>query len=290
MPSSVVALRGLPASGKSTFAEQVVAAEPEKWTRINWDSIRYGIIDPNYRFNKRNEERVRQISFQQANEALSAGKSLIIDNTNLTDKSVAPWADLARQHGATFEIQRFDTPLRECIRRDGLRTGRARVGRAVIEGMALRNGMIAWGQHDYVIVDLDGTIANLDHRLHHIKCERKNWAAFHAEVLHDSVIEPIAQLVRDLHLRYRPIIVTGRPMDHPCGINTEDWLYENQIPFYHLFMRNQPSNVLDSEVKQGILDLLPKQQIKLVLEDRTRVVEMWRRNGLTCLQVAAGDF
>ena len=55
-------------------------------------------------------------------------------------------------------------------------------------------------------------------------------------------------------------------------------------------MRNSGDRRPDVEVKQEILDYLPKDRIRCVLDDRDQVVDMWRKNGLTCLQVAEGTF
>ena len=51
-------------------------------------------------------------------------------------------------------------------------------------------------------------------------------------------------------------------------------------------MRNSGDRRPDVEVKQEILDYLPKDRIRYVLDDRDQVVDMRRKNGLTCLQVA----
>jgi len=121
---------------------------------------------------------------------------------------------------------------------------------------------------------------------------KKNWPLFAANVENDPIIEPIAQLCGILNDtgNYDFLVVSGREVG-PSGKGTEEWL--NKLPYFdvkHLFMRNSQDYRPDDVVKQEILDLLPKNRIRYVLDDRQRVVDMWRRNGLTCLQVADGKF
>ena len=55
----------------------------------------------------------------------------------------------------------------------------------------------------------------------------------------------------------------------------------------------RPQNQLylpDNDLKQGWLDTIGKDNVAMVFDDRQQVVDMWRQNGLTCFQVADGDF
>ena len=88
---------------------------------------------------------------------------------------------------------------------------------------------------------------------------------------------------------YHILIVSGRPIDK-CGKETVEWLAKHDIKYDHILMRNSGDRRQDDIVKQEILDRLPKGKIAFILDDRKQVVNMWRRNGLTCLQVADGDF
>ena len=76
---------------------------------------------------------------------------------------------------------------------------------------------------------------------------------------------------------------------------TRKWLDDNGVPFDILKMRpdnNQFKFLPDDDLKQGWLDSLftDKDSIFAVFDDRQKVVDMWRRNGLTCFQVADGNF
>lgn len=311
-------LSGLPASGKSTYATKWVADDPENRVRINWDDMRAANAAwiPG-KFHRDLENLIQAQSFWEAENALRAGKSVIVDNTNLTEKAKNKWRRLGENFRVTIEEQEFDTPVETCVWRDAERNGHAHVGRAVIERMALFNGKIQFGKSErLLIVDVDGTLADLSHRrpfLERRKCSycdgtgqyvegnrciqcsgngltKKDYDSFFRAVDKDTPIVPIINLVNELEaIGYVPIIVSGRPIDR-AGKATTTWLYRYGIPYRHIFMRAGGDFRQDCIVKQEILDRLPKKQIRYVFDDRTQVVEMWRKNGLTCLQVADGNF
>jgi predicted kinase len=318
MPELLI-LSGLPASGKSTYRKEWLAEDPNR-TYINYDELRIELYGEGWKWNRAEENQMKDVAFRRAIEALKAGKSVCIDNTNLSTNVRARWASIGKTHGATVIEQEFDTPVDECVRRDAART--SRVGRAVIERMALFYGFIDWNDYvdDFVIVDIDGTIADCSHRLHYIqpkmnhtvdcselgqekfwtkeshpRCPEcnarwhKDWKGFFSKVSGDKPIEPIIDLVRAMGDYYNIIFITGR--DTSIGLETEEWLKEHFDSFYRfLFMRQSGDNKPDFEMKKEILDHLPKERIRYVLEDRERVVEMYRKEGLTVLQVAKGSY
>jgi hypothetical protein len=88
------------------------------------------------------------------------------------------------------------------------------------------------------------------------------------------------------------IFVTWRP--DSCKEDTVKWLYKNWlIPLinYNLYMRKKWDKRKDTEVKREILEELTKEYyIEWVFEDRTRCVQMYRESGMTCFQVADGNY
>lgn len=130
-----------------------------------------------------------------------------------------------------------------------------------------------------VICDIDGTLAE-HHRSPY------DYASLHT----DAVIRPIRTLVNIFNARWPIILVTGRPEDYRVG--TEAWLESHYIPYWGLFMRPSGDLRADNIIKAEIYerDIAPYWDVKYVLDDRDRVVKMWRGKGLTCLQVAPGDF
>ena len=140
-----------------------------------------------------------------------------------------------------------------------------------------------------VIVDMDGTLADVTHRLHHIRGTRKkNWKRFFEGMDADPPNEVVAEWVRNLQPDYEVVIVSGRPEEY--GARTIAWLRRHQIPFSHLRMRRDGDHRPDHIVKQEILNALPKEAVAFVIDDRNSVCDMWRRNGLRTFQVAEGNF
>ena len=147
---------------------------------------------------------------------------------------------------------------------------------------------------DVIVCDLDGTLANCEHRVHHVQNKPKNWDAFYAGVREDGINVPVL-FVLDAFLNREPIpfeliFCSGRP--ERCRADTEWWLDEVcHITNFTLLMRKDGDFRADYIVKQEILDnAIPKDRVLFVLDDRQQVVDMWRRNGLTCFQVAEGNF
>jgi hypothetical protein len=114
-----------------------------------------------------------------------------------------------------------------------------------------------------------------------------DWSKVHE----DSVNEPVADIVRKYEKAgYLVFAVSGR--DGSCRELTRNWLIANNIPFDGLFMRAPGDTRKDSIVKMEIFEneFKGKFNIKFVLDDRNQVVNMWRSLGITCLQVADGNF
>mgnify|MGYP002699998559 FL=1 len=115
--SKLIITRGLPASGKSTWAKQWVLEDPEHRVRINQDDIR--LMLGKYWVPSR-EKLVQEIQFDAIVEALCREFDVVIDNTNL-NKKVLDGFDRLIKTFEDYEIEYkdfFDTPLSVCIERD----------------------------------------------------------------------------------------------------------------------------------------------------------------------------
>ena len=150
---------------------------------------------------------------------------------------------------------------------------------------------------DVIVCDLDGTLADCEHRVHHVRNKPKNWDAFYAEIKYDKANEAVETCIRALGTMAWPLRIiycSGRP--ERCRADTVRWLADGanlplRTDWDALFMRKDGDFRADYIVKQEILDAhIPKDRVLFVLDDRQQVVDMWRRNGLTCFQVAPGDF
>lgn len=142
-----------------------------------------------------------------------------------------------------------------------------------------------------VIFDLDGTLANIEHRVHHVRGGNRRWDLFHAECVNDTPIGPVVsflQLIQEAQ-RWKIILVSGR--SDIVRTETETWLRDNFIYYNELIMRKDGDYTPDDKLKEQILDnlLASGHDILFTVDDRQRVVDMWRRRGIVCLQAAAWE-
>ena len=142
---------------------------------------------------------------------------------------------------------------------------------------------------EIVIFDIDGTLADISERVHHIRTKPKNWTAFNAGMAQDKAIHSMVRLCNILYdSGLRIILCSGRnERNRP---ETVEWLAEHEVNYHELFLRKDEDFRSDAVVKHEILQSMDKSKILFVVEDRSRVVEMWRAEGLVCLQPAPGDF
>jgi hypothetical protein len=146
-----------------------------------------------------------------------------------------------------------------------------------------------------VVSDLDGTLANNDWRADKfLSGQRQDWNGFHSRenLLQDR---PYKAVISAFHQLQRPgtpdVIVSSRSFMDLVG--TQEWLERWGVQYDHLFMRRAGDAREDSVVKREILRMM-RDKFKLepwiVLDDRDRVVRMWRDQGITCFQVRDGAF
>jgi hypothetical protein len=143
-----------------------------------------------------------------------------------------------------------------------------------------------------ILFDIDGTLADIEHRVHLLP----DWPKFFNEMHNDVGIEPIIDLTQLVYggtkhfpLVYQTIIVTARPGNYREV--TEQWLKKWLIPYDRLYMRKEGDYRPDSIVKAELLEQIIDDGYKpmLVVDDRPEVVDMWRSYGLACLQCASDE-
>lgn len=142
-----------------------------------------------------------------------------------------------------------------------------------------------------VVFDIDGTLALTGDRKECIIRPRRDWDEFYARVLEDKPNQPIINILYGLarSCKYRFIYCTGRR--ESCRADTMKWFDRNNIILQpeDLFMRADHDYRPDTIVKpEQLIDFLP--QIEMAFDDRTSMVEKWRELGITCLDVAGGQF
>jgi predicted kinase len=279
----VLILQGLPASGKSQFAKELLLSKPGCWVRTNKDLLRE-MAHASY-FSQGNEKFIVQLRDRMILMALEAGKHVIVDDTNF-GHHIEHIRQLVK---GLAQVQVNDSflkvPVTECIRRDLLRP--RSVGKDVIMEMYERYIRTQISPIEYnpdlpdaIIVDLDGTLAIINDRNPYdaINCDR------------DLPNQPVLETVWQWQSTKTIIIVSGRTDD--AKIQTETWLKKYKVNYQHLYMRPAGDTRKDCILKQEIFDrfIRDRYNVFFILDDRNQVVDMWRGLGLTVFQVAPGDF
>lgn len=133
-----------------------------------------------------------------------------------------------------------------------------------------------------VVVDIDGTLA--------IVTDRSPYSPH--GVLKDRPNAPVIEVARALHAAgHALVIVSGR--SELARADTETWLARHlAVEHEGPYMRPEGDERQDATIKREIYerDIASRFSVLCILDDRDQTVRMWRRLGLTCLQVAPGDF
>jgi hypothetical protein len=145
------------------------------------------------------------------------------------------------------------------------------------------------------IFDIDGTIADCRHRVHHIKgIDNPDWEAFDRDGHKDKPIWEVIYCLWALSKRYSIVLCTGR--SERGRKYTEEWLEKWKIPYNALLMRPEGDHRPDTIVKKEVLDAwraenaIAFRDIVAIFEDRKRVVDMWRTAGYRVFQVDPGEY
>ncbi len=280
----VILTKGLPGSGKSTWAKERLAEAPGRYKRISKDDLRF-MLD-NSKWSKHNEQFILEARDALILAALKSGYSVIVDDTGLHGKHESHIRELVKDQ-ALVEIEDFtNVPLDICIARDRRRpnyVGEQVIRRMYRDFLQPKPQVIEFDPSlpSAIICDLDGTVALLN--------GRNPYDAAHCEG--DLVNEPVADIVKTYFLNgYSVLLASGRSDKHRP--ETEHWLQKHNIQYNALFMRVEGDNRKDAIIKREIYEqyIQGRYTIKFVLDDRNQVVELWRSLGLTVLQVAEGDF
>lgn len=310
MMRTIYVFKGIPGSGKSHAAKELLKKEPGRWKRVNRDDFRSMLDDG--AMGDGNEDLITKLQEQAIRASIAAGFDVIVDNTHLK-----PWG-IKRIHGIAESIgdvnvleKAFNVPLEECVRRNALRQGSAHVPeqrlREMHKGAGLDKKNLRDAETYYppravhgtyvpkddlpkaIMCDLDGTLALIGDRSPYdaTDCDVKdfpNWPVIKTVLaMRAQGYDVIFMSGRDN--RYRP--ETQRFIEKHCV----SMLDGAPIP-YQLHMRPEGDQRKDSIVKGELFDahVANSHNVLFVLDDRNQVVDFWRSIGLTCMQVAPGDF
>jgi predicted kinase len=304
-------IRGLPASGKDTFARAIVA---ESMTNdkpamiVNRDHLRFmaGLDTKPGPY----EDTITLQQHALIRAGLKAGRHVISSDTNLNAKYVKGLVKIADFFAAEIEVVDMDTPLEVCILRDGIRgeDGGHEVGSDVIRAMHKR--YFAQGKFPanplinrpapvklvpYVrdpskpkakIYDVDGTLMN-----HGDRRSPYDYTKVHLDEPYEDVVQ---QMRDDYVLGYDLIVLSGR--EDSCRQATEESLrLHTQLPVGYeipVFMRKTGDTRADFIIKYEIFmeQIAQNYNVINVYDDRNQVVDMWRSINVRCYQVAPGEF
>lgn len=281
----ILLLKGLPASGKSTWALDKVSKD-RTFIRINKDDLR--AMCHHGKWDSKREAHVLAMRDAMVEAALERGLNPIVDDTNLHPKHERRMREIAKKFKTTVEVRVFAVDVETCIERDAQRS--KPVGENVIRRM-YRDFLQPQPQPQNtslppaIIVDVDGTVALMGDRSpyddHLAEDDTPNW----------SVIDVI-----DAYLRSHPetslIIMSGRDEGRSREV-TARWLKNNWVNPDVLLMRPAGDTRKDSIIKRELYDQHVKDKffVAAVFDDRDQVVRMWRDDlGLPTFQVNWGDF
>jgi len=145
------------------------------------------------------------------------------------------------------------------------------------------------------LFDLDGTLALNDHRQHLLECSPRKWDEWNEACVFDTPNKPLLWLLEVASAGQRAYIITGR--DEKQRAVTRDWLREyaprSVVDYVPLIMRPDGDRTEDTQLKARWFEVMrqlhPNQEF-VAIEDRSRMVRMWRSLGVQCWQVAEGNF
>jgi predicted kinase len=286
----LILTRGIPASGKSTWAKTWLLSGKNR-VRINRDDIRMQLFNKEFGVD---ELAVTAVEDAMIEAALKAGNSVVVDDCNIQRKYINRLAALGHKHNARVTVKQFNVDLNVAITRNAnrsrvvppevIRDMHKRIGAdlsGVIENpLVMQTYIPRVDAPSAILVDIDGTLAQMHGR------GPFEWH----RVGEDVAVEKIVNLVNTQALQHRIIVMSGR--DGSCRKQTEAWLDKHDVLWDYLYMRPAGDMRKDNIVKYELFDkhIRDEYDVQYVLDDRNQVVDMWRALGVTCLQVAPGDF
>jgi hypothetical protein len=166
------------------------------------------------------------------------------------------------------------------------RAGATRIGGAKFRVAPTLSGRM---RDEIAVFDIDGTLADVSQRLHHVRSKPKNWDAFFAAMAQDKAIASMVRLCNLLHeAGVRIVLCSGRPERYRA--DTVSWLAREGVRYDELRLRRDGDRRSDTIAKREMLAGIDPAHVLFIVEDRTSVVEMWRAQGFVCLQCAPGEF
>ena len=139
------------------------------------------------------------------------------------------------------------------------------------------------------VFDIDGVLADVRHRLHHVAARPKDWDAFFAAAPKDPPLaEGLGAVATARDAGHAVVYLTGRP--ERCRADTLEWLAAHGLPSGELFMRADTDRRPARVTKLATLRRLARQvHVEVVVDDDDAVVQMVRAAGFPVLHAAWMD-
>lgn len=301
----IIILVGCPAAGKTTWSKQFLAKNPN-YVRVNRDDFRFMLRNQPFCEDKI-EKMINDLQMITIRECLNNRLNVIVDNTNLKESYINPIVR-SFNHRADIEFMLLDISYEKALERDNARE--KKVGEEVLKRMFENYKVFKDSFHfqnlpqlkrekvaeeflkskvkydpelkDCVISDIDGTLAIMNR-------SPFNWGKVDKDYPNLSVIMHVNE---HFDKGRKVILMSGR--DKSARQLTEKWLKDNGVLYHELYMRGdlytgdgddyRKDNVVKEELYNEYVK--NKYNVLVVYDDRRQVVNLWRRLGLDCYQVA----
>lgn len=296
----ILLLKGLPACGKSTYAKKLV--EQGSHTRVNKDDLRAMLHNSVY--SESNEKFVLSVRDFVVEECLKKNLSVVVDDTNFDGQHFKRMCLIAEKFDKDIVVREKYFPIDLTVtheRNDKRSVGKVprsvidRMYKKYVEGKTVKERFVQIlnKKEDLmqdknlppaIIFDLDGTTALFTEEM------RSPYDASKCE--DDLLNEPVADVINTYFNKgYKILFVSGR--EDKYREQTERFLKKHFPDLtYSLYMRKTGDMRKDTIIKKEIYidNIWCNYFVKFILDDRDRVVRGWREMGLTCFQVAEGNF
>ena len=312
----LILCRGIQGSGKSTWAKKWAEEDPDNRVRFNNDDIR-NMLGKYWVPSREGIVKVMKDTFAKA--SMLAGKNIVIDNMNLNPKEVEYWRDLIEYNNDYYtgargefpstckanyfyelEFKNFFISVDECIRRDAMRSNP--IGEKVIKDTWKRyRSFILQEQIKQlkerkleqdstktaaIVVDMDATL-----------CLNITGRPFYGEgaaegMVNDEPITEVCDMIRTLHKsgEYSLIVLSGREDTPEIREATETWLHNHDLWPTEVLLRSIGDYSKGEICKKKLIEhILKSYNVKLIIDDNNRCVQMYRDMGLTVLQPNEGS-
>ena len=307
--STLYLTRGCPGAGKTTWAKQFVEVDPVNRVRVNRDDLRDMMFGRKTNLTYPQEEEVTRAETAIVTEALEADRMVVVDNMHLRPKYVKQWYEVAAKAGAadvvtvdfwedldTLKKRNLSRPAKDLVDPDIITTLYTKYTR---KGNFLPvptykefldttpdSQMVPYERdpnkpYTAVLFDIDGTLAK--------NTSGRGWYDW-SRVGEDEKIEDIVNLAHTMQdIGMDVIYMSGR--DSSCRDTTQKWLQSHGL-WGELLMRKEGDIRPDDLAKYELFDqhVRDSHNIWFVVDDRPSVCRMWRKLGLTVLQVGDPHF